>query len=225
MSDRETDVITGYLREVFAQEDEHLRTLMPRAIEAGLPDIAVSPEVGRMLSLLTSMAGPDGGPARRALELGTLAGYSGTWIARALAPGGMLTTLEPEARHADFARRAFDDAGVGDRVTIVREAALDVLPRLLDDPGAGSFDVVFIDAIKREYPAYWTYARELVSPGGLVMVDNALRSDHWEMSDPAGVNESRDGADAINRAAAGDPGFEALAIPIGNGVLVARKKR
>ena len=88
---------TTYLREVFGTQDEQLRTLMPRAVAAGLPDIAVSADVGRLLMLLTRMTG-NGKGARLAIEVGTLAGYSGIWIARGLASGGRLITIEPNEK-------------------------------------------------------------------------------------------------------------------------------
>ena len=106
---------SSYLHEVFGNEDAQLSTLTPRAVAAGLPDIAVSADVGRLLMILTSMTGGGSG-ARLAVEVGTLAGYSGIWIARGLAPNGKLYTVEPEKLHADFAQEQFKIAGVADRV-------------------------------------------------------------------------------------------------------------
>jgi predicted O-methyltransferase YrrM len=91
----------AYLRGVFGREDEPLAGLHERAAAAGLPDISVSPDVGRLLMILASMCARPGGSL--ALELGTLGGYSAIWIARGL--GGRLITLEPESAHAAFARR------------------------------------------------------------------------------------------------------------------------
>lgn len=226
MPRRPTDpgAVARYCCDVFGREDDHLRTLTARAIAAGLPDIAVSADVGRLLSIITSIAGPAGGPATSALELGTLAGYSGTWIARALAPAGTLTTIEPEPKHADFAQRGFDQAGLAARITILREPALIVLPRLLRSPGPASFDVIFLDAIKAEYPDYWKFCRELIRPGGFILADNVLASSEWAIEDPPGSNPSRDGADALNRLAAADPDFESVAVPIRSGILIARRR-
>lgn len=209
-----------YLEDVFHERDPMCATLSERANQAGLPDIAISPDVGRLLTLLASMCG-DGGGARLALELGTLAGYSGSCIARGLNPAGRLITVEPEPRHADFARKHFDAMGFGGRVEIRRTTGIEVLPKLLAEFGPESFDFVFFDAIKREYPEYFRLARPLIKRGGLLVADNALGSSFW-IDDPPG-NPERDGADALNRAVAADAGFVSSCVPIRQGVLIARR--
>lgn len=208
-----------YLREVFGRQDAQLTGLMRQGVERGLPDIAVSADVGRLLGLLTRMT-----PGRLALELGTLGGYSGIWIARALAPHGRLITIEPEARHADFAREQFRIAGVAERVEIIQAKALDVLPDLVRRLGARSLDVVFIDAVKSEYPAYWSHVRDMIADGGLIIADNVLGSGDWWIDDQSPGNPMRAGADRFNRLVAGDEEFEAVAVPLRQGVLIGRRK-
>lgn len=215
---------SDYLRDVFGAEDEQLRTLMARAIEAGLPDIAVSPDVGRFLMILTSMTGGGRG-ARVAVEVGTLAGYSGIWLARGLAPGGRLITIEPEARHADFAEREFAAAGLASTVEIRREPGLAVLPRLAREFGDGGIDVVFMDALKNEYPQYFAAIRPAIAVGGLLIADNVLGSKRFWIDAPPGSSADRDGADALNRTLAADPDFEAVVVPLREGVLMARRVR
>ncbi|RMH27624.1 MAG: O-methyltransferase [Planctomycetota bacterium] len=209
----------AYLDAVFGEQDDHLATLMTRAIEAGLPDIAVSASVGRFLHLLAKLAN-----ARTIVEVGTLAGYSGIWLARALPEGGRLITIEPVEKHAAFAERAFADAGVGGRVTVRRGTGLEILPKLVDELGPGSVDLVFLDAVKQEYPEYWPHAKTLVRHGGLVVADNALGSGDWWIGEPAGNQAAHDGADALNRLAAADPAFDASCLPIREGMMVARKR-
>lgn len=217
----------AYLREVFGREDEQLRTLMPRAIAAGLPAIAISGDVGRLLALLASMTNQGRG-ARLILELGTLAGYSGLWLARGLAPAGRLITVEFEPRHADFARAEFAAAGLAGRVEIRLGAALEVIPRIAEDfragrlPGPG-FDVIFFDAVKTEYPEYLRVCKPLLAPGGLLLADNILGSSFW-IDDPPGSSPQRDAVDAFNRQVAADPDFEAAGVPIREGILIARRK-
>jgi caffeoyl-CoA O-methyltransferase len=214
----------GYLRDVFGAEDEQLRTLTARAVAAGLPDIAVSPDVGRFLMILTSMTGGGRG-ARVAIEVGTLGGYSGIWLARGLAPGGRLVTIEPEARHAGFAEREFAAAGLAPVVQIRREPGLTVLPELAREFGAGGVDVVFMDALKNEYPQYFEAIRPAIAVGGLLIADNVLGSKRFWIDAPPGSNADRDGADALNRMLAADPDFEAVAVPLREGVLVARRMK
>jgi caffeoyl-CoA O-methyltransferase len=215
---------SSYLVDVFGAQDEQMATLMPRAIHAGLPDIAVSPDVGRMLKLLTGMSG-DGRGANIAVEVGTLAGYSGIWIARGLAPGGRLITIELEAAHADFAQREFETAGVSASVEIRRGPAMDLLPPLAAELRPGSVDLVFLDARKREYPDYFAAVRPLIAAGGLLVADNVLGSHVWWIDLPEGHDEDRDGADRFNRIVAADSDFEAVAVPLREGVMIARRVR
>ena len=108
--------------------------------------------------------------ARRVVEIGTLAGYSALWILRGLAADGRLWTIEANPEHAAAARRAFEEAGDGDRVEVIEGPGLDCLPTIEDN---GPFDAVFIDADKRSYPAYGQWALDNVRPGGLILADNA----------------------------------------------------
>jgi predicted O-methyltransferase YrrM len=226
----------AYLEEVFGRPDEQLAGLMDRAVAAGLPDIAVSADVGRLLLLLTQLAvagtggrgsaaqaasGTGGGPV--AIELGTLAGYSGIWIARGLGERGTLITVELEPKHEAFARREFERAGVAGRVEQVRGAALDVLPKLAVRLGPASVDVAFIDAVKTEYGAYARLLKPLLRPGGLLIADNALGSSWW-IDQPRGSDPQRDAVDDFNRMMAADPDFDTACIANRQGVLVARRR-
>jgi predicted O-methyltransferase YrrM len=214
----------SYLIDVFGAQDEQLTTLMPRAVAAGIPAISVSPDVGRLLMLLAGMAGGGRG-ARVALEVGTLAGYSGIWIARGLSRDGRLITIESEPAHADFAQREFEAAGVSSSVEIRRGAALQVLTSLAAELGPGSVDFVFVDATKREYPEYFALLRPMIAPGGLLVADNVLGSQTWWIDAPPGRSLDRDSADRFNHIVAADRDFEAVAVPIREGVLIARRIR
>ncbi len=131
-----------------------------------VPAIMVGPSEGRLLALCCQLVG-----ARKVVEVGTLVGYSTIHMARALAPGGHLWSIEFEARHAAIARDNLAAAGLADRVTVLEGAGLDVLPTL--EPH-GPFDVVFIDADKVNYERYGTWALANLRPGGLVLGDNAF---------------------------------------------------
>ncbi len=207
----------AYSREVFGREDDHLAGLMTEGVAAGLPDIAVSADVGRLLMILTSMT-----RAELAIEVGTLGGYSGIWIARGLRPGGRLITIESEPLHAVFAREQFERAGVADRVQLREGTALEVLGELTSELAPESVDVVFLDADKSEYADYWLALRPLISRGGLLLADNVLGGGTWWIDD-TGNNPSREAVDRLNRLVAADPDFEAVALPLRQGVLVARR--
>lgn len=205
--------IGDYADEVFGQNDEHLAGLMSRALDAGMPPIAVSADVGRLLKILVSMT-----PGKLAIELGTLAGYSAIWIARGLAEDGRLITVEHEDAHADFAEKELEKAGVADKVEVVRGAALDVLPSIADRVGEGSVDFVFVDARKSEYVDYFRILRPLLNVGGLYVADNVYATS-------AGWIDQGQGTDEFNRLIASDPDFDAVATPMREGVLIARKNR
>lgn len=213
MTPERWELTERYTAEVFAPEDEHLAGLHRRAAAAGLPPWEVSPDVGKLLMILVSMT-----QGHLALELGTLGGYSAIWIARGLAPGGRLITVEAEEHHASFAENEIAAAGLSERIEVVRGAALDVLPQLAEELGPGSVDFVFIDAVKTEYVDYFELLRPLVAVGGLLTADNVFGTgEGW-------IDESH-GTDDFNRRVAADPDYEAVATPMRQGVLIARRMR
>jgi caffeoyl-CoA O-methyltransferase len=212
MTPERWDFINEYAREVFGDQDEQLATLMDRAEQAGLPRIAVSPDVGKLLYILTSMT-----RGRLAMELGTLGGYSGIWIARGLAADGKLMTIEVDDAHAAFAENEFRRAEVADRVEIVRGQALDVLEHLKGSLERQSVDFAFVDARKSEYVEYFELMRDLIAPGGLIVADNVYATGRgW-------IDEGY-GTDDFNRLVAADPEFDATATPMREGLLVARRR-
>jgi caffeoyl-CoA O-methyltransferase len=158
---------------------------------------------------------------RLAVELGTLGGYSGTWIARGLAHDGLLITVEADDHHADVAARQFERAGLADRVEIRRGRALAVLDELGGEIEPATVDVAFIDAEKVEYPDYFRRLREMIAPGGLLLADNVLGTGgSWiDEIDHPGIAA----VDEMNRMVAGDPGFESVIVPIRHGLLIARR--
>lgn len=169
MSDDRWNAVDDYIERVVLGDDEVLDEVRRAGEEAGLPAIAVSASQGRLLTLMAKAIG-----ARRILELGTLAGYSGICLARALPSDGRLVTIEVDPKHAEVARRSFARAGVSSQVDLRVGAALDVLPRLAEER-SGRFDFTFIDADKVRYPAYLDWALKLSRPGGLIVADNVVR--------------------------------------------------
>lgn len=159
--------VDRYLESVLLREDAALDGALRRAAEAGLPQIQVSAMQGKLLHLLVRAV-----EAKRVLEFGTLAGYSAIWIARGLADGGRLTTLEIDPRHAEVAARNLEAAGVADRVDIMVGPAADSLPQLDGE----TFDFTFVDADKVSTSAYVDWAVGHTRPGGLVVVDNVVRN-------------------------------------------------
>ncbi len=157
--------LDAYRREVFAREDDFLKNIMPAAVEQGLPHISVSPEAGRTLYLLAKMIA-----AKKILEFGALAGYSGIWLARALPPDGHFITLEIEPKHAEVTRANYKAAGLGDLTEVRVGPAQELMAGVADE---GPFDLVFIDADKGGYSTYLDFALAYTRPGGLIIADNA----------------------------------------------------
>ncbi|OBF60014.1 methyltransferase [Mycobacterium sp. 852002-50816_SCH5313054-b] len=158
--------VDAFLDSTVVGDDPALTAALQASDAAGLPQIAVSAQQGKFLSLLAGAIG-----ARRILEIGTLGGFSTIWLARGAGPEGRVVTLEYEPKHAEVARSNLQRAGVGDRVEVIVGAALDTLPTLND----GLFDLVFIDADKENNAAYLEWAVRLARPGSVIVVDNVIR--------------------------------------------------
>jgi predicted O-methyltransferase YrrM len=161
--------VEGYLATTVAGEDEILASIRARTVEAGLRPIEVSATDGALLALWCRLIG-----ARRVLEIGTLGGYSATWFARAVGEQGSVTTLELDPRAAAVAEENWRLAGVADRVEVVVGLAADTLASLIGadvDP----YDLVFIDADKKNNPTYLEAALALTRPGSLIVIDNVVR--------------------------------------------------
>jgi hypothetical protein len=125
--------VDDYINGITIARDAALEAASASAIEAGLPPISVTPAHGKLLHLMATAQG-----AKRILEIGTLAGYSTIWLARAVPPDGRVITLEAKATHADIARANIERAGLADRVDIRLGAALDTLPQLAAEKQAPS---------------------------------------------------------------------------------------
>jgi caffeoyl-CoA O-methyltransferase len=204
------DQLALYIHDHFAQPDAVLEQIFAAIPAKGLPAITIKPEEGRFLQLLVAANG-----ARRVVEIGTLGGYSGTWLARGLPPGGRLITLEKSARHAAVAREHFALAGVTDRVEVREGDAHDTLHILSAE---GPFDFCFIDADKVSYGDYLDWALANVRPGGVITAHNAFRG--GALLDHADDSADNRAMRAFNRRFAAEPRLLATIYPGGDGTLV-----
>ena len=160
-----TPQILDYAARTHHPGDRGLERAFQAPARHRMPEIQLGPSEGRLLELLLRLIN-----ATKVVEIGTLAGYSALWMARALPPGGHLWTIESDPKHAGVAAEVVGEAGFGDRVTIIRDEAADVLPRLRD---SGPFCAVFLDADKGRYDVYGRWATANLRPGGLLIGDNA----------------------------------------------------
>ena len=200
-----------YTRSLFAPEDGLLRSVRAEIQRRGWPEICVSPEEGRTLQLWLRAV-----RAARVVEVGTLAGYSAIWIARALPPTGRLITIEREREFAETARGFFDRGGLADRVEVRVGKALHALEAL---NGEGPFDALFIDADKANYPRYLEWGLRHVRPGGLLLADNAYWSGRVVESEPGDPDVQ--GIREYNGRAATDPRLLSVILPVRDGLAVS----
>lgn len=179
----------------------------------GMPDIAIRPAYGRLLTILVAATG-----ARRVLEIGALGGYSAICLARGLPPGGRLISIELRPDYAQVARQHVAAAGLDDRVELRVGEALYVLAEL--EREGQRFHLAFIDADKENYPRYLDLLLDLVRPGGLIVADNALM--HGRVADPAETSAAVEAMRAFNRRVASDPRLVSTILPAYDGLAVAR---
>ena len=148
----------------FAPEDQVLRACVARM---EYPGAQISPSQGKLFQVLALTCG-----ARKILEIGTMAGYSGVWLGRALPPGGRLISLELNPDYAEAARATFAAAGLSAICEVRVGAALDLLPELVSE---APFDMLFLDADKVNNSRYLEWALRLSRPGALIIADNIVR--------------------------------------------------
>jgi predicted O-methyltransferase YrrM len=206
------DAVEQYLSGLNRQVDIVLAEMAREGKELALP--LVDAEVGALLHVLARAAN-----ARRILEIGTAIGYSGTWLARALAPGGMLLTMEMDPGRASVARANFERAGVADRTSVIVGDAQRMLAKV-----AGPFDLIFQDGDKLQYGPMLDRLVDLLRPGGLLVTDNVL----WDGEVVPGfiATPRRDARDAEAIAAYNErinshPRLMTATVPLRDGLAIA----
>jgi predicted O-methyltransferase YrrM len=204
------DVHARYITEVFAPHDPVLAQVYEAIPKRGLPAITIKPEEGRFLQFLVAACG-----ARTVVEIGTLGGYSGIWLARGLPPEGKLITLEKEPRHADVAREHFALAGLSERVELRLGDAHALLPQLAAN---SPFDFCFIDAEKQGYGFYLDWALANIRPGGIIAAHNAFRN--GAVVDESNHEPDNDYMRSFNRRFAAEPRLISTIFPAGDGMLI-----
>ena len=217
--DYQSPELLAFVRERLAVEDQHHARVLAEMRAQGLPPINIGPMEGRLLEFLVRSCG-----AKKAVEIGTLGGYSAMWIARALPPHGRLYTLEAEPKHAAVAEASLAEAGLSRIVSVMVGDAAESLKKL---EKLGPFDFCFIDADKTGYPKYLRWAAKNLRSGGIVAADNAFLFGKVHLKpedagdDAAAVRAMRD---FLHHLADESEFVSCAMIPTGEGLAVGIKK-
>jgi predicted O-methyltransferase YrrM len=204
----DSDALNAYV-EGYLTEDDALASARARGVELGCAPVSAGG--GAMLRFLATAL-----RAKAVVEIGTGAGVSGLYLLRGMATDGVLTSIDVDPEHQNAAKRAFTDAGIAaGRTRLIMGRALDVLPRLTD----GAYDLVLLDAEKREYEAYLVQALRLLRPGGMLAIDNALW--HGKVADPASRDEVTTIVRETGRAVRDHKHLIPAMLPVGDGLLLA----
>jgi predicted O-methyltransferase YrrM len=208
------DALERYLREMSTPQSEALAWVERQSwLRTSHGRQVAGPQVGALLRQFVQLLQP-----RRILEIGTFSGYSTLWMAEALPEGGRIDTLEINDEMEDLIREGFERAGLADRIRLHIGDALDILPTLSE-----SYEMVFIDADKRDYVAYYQSVFDLVAPGGLIVADNVLWDGKVCADEPPRDQQTR-GILAFNDLVAGDARVENFILPLRDGLHIIRKK-
>ena len=202
-----------YLVEHSQQEDPLLSELARHTYLKEIHPSMISGHIlGSFLSMFSMMLSP-----RRILEIGTFTGYSAICLARGLRPGGKLTTIEINDELRDIALTFFRKANLEEKIELINGDALKVIPEL-----EGSFDLVFIDAYKDNYPEYYSLIIDRVETGGYIIVDNVL----WggKVLDPVLADPTTHIIDRFNKKVTEDPQVENLLLPLRDGIMLLKKR-
>lgn len=202
-----------YIRARTTPEDGLLRDLRAAAAAEGIPPIWICPEQGAFMQILLRSI-----RAKVVVEVGTLAGYSAIWMARALPADGRLHTIELLEKHAAFAERWIAKAGLAERATVHRGRGADVLRTL----GDGIADAAFLDADKVSYPIYLEESLRILRPGGLVLVDNAFA--FGQLFDERPTDREAPAVLAFNETMAKETRVQSVIVPMGDGLWVGVKQ-
>jgi O-methyltransferase len=212
-----TAELLAYVREVSLRDDPVLKEL--REETAAYPmgrAMQVMAEEGQLLALLVGLTG-----ARTVVEVGTFTGYSTLCLARALPPDGRLVTCDITEKWPAIGLEYWKRAGVADRIEVRVGDATRTLAALTAEQGPESVDLVFIDADKANYPAYYEAALTLLRPGGLIVVDNTLF--FGRVIDPAARDPDTVAVRELNAALRDDARVEISLLPMADGITLVRK--
>jgi predicted O-methyltransferase YrrM len=211
------DRLYPYFRQVAYDEPPILKELRERTASLPLAVMQISPEQGAFMAMMVKLTG-----ARRILEIGTFTGYSALAMAHALPDGGRILAADVSEEWTAIAREYWEKAGMSGRIDLVLKPGAEVIAGLLGEGRAGEFDLMFIDADKESYDAYYEGGLKLLRKGGLMLIDNVL----WggDVADPAKNDPETRAFRALNAKIRNDSRVDFCMIPLGDGITMVRPR-
>jgi predicted O-methyltransferase YrrM len=211
------DALYRYLLDVSLRETSLLKRLREETAQLDNARWQIAPEQGQFMALLVKLTG-----ARRIIEIGTFTGYSAICMAEAMPEDGRLICCDIPGDYNAMARRYWDEAGLAGRIELRLAPALETLAAMAGEEQDGRFDLIFIDADKANYPAYFEHALRLLRPGGLVLFDNTLWSGRVLEAAPDSADTRA--IQALNLALRDDARIDLSLLPLGDGLTLCRKR-
>lgn len=213
-----SDALQKYVRTLGIRESPAAAALRAETKKLGrVAAMQISPEQGALMAMLVHAIG-----ARRAIEIGTFTGYSALVVAQALGSQGELLACDLSEKWTAIAKQHWQKAGVAARIELRIAPALETLSKLLHGGQRGSFDFAFIDADKQNYAKYYESCLSLLRPGGLVCLDNVF----WggSVADPKRSDDEVEALREVTKRIHEDERVDIVLVPVGDGLLVARKR-
>ncbi len=211
------DALYNYLLDVSLRETPLLKRLREETQALPMAHWQIAPEQGQFMALLVKLTG-----AKRLLEIGTFTGYSALCMASAMPEDGQLICCDLPGDYNATARRYWLQAGVHERIELRLAPALETLGLLEREGQSETFDLIFIDADKANYPVYLEHALVLARPGGLILFDNTLWS--GRVLEPSPDSADTRAIQALNRRLKNDQRLDLSLLPIGDGLTLCRKR-
>jgi len=211
------DALYNYLLDVSLRETPLLQRLREETAALPVAQWQIAPEQGQFMALLVQLTG-----ARQLLEVGTFTGYSALCMAQALPEDGQLLCCDIDQQYTEIARRYWQEAGVSERIELRLAPAMETLGALVREGRGGSFDLIFVDADKLNYPAYLEHALILARPGGLILFDNTLWSGRVLERTPETADTRA--IQSLNRRLKLDQRVDISMLPLGDGLTLCRKR-
>ena len=212
-----TPEIYEYLLSVSLRSTEVLHKLRTETASMSNGRMQISPEQGQFMGLLTKLLN-----VKRYLEVGTFTGYSALSVAAALPEDGKAVCCDISDEFTRVARRYWEEAGVVDKITLFLAPASDTLERLLSEGWADIFDLMFIDADKESYGAYYELGLKLVKPNGLILIDNVLWS--GRVAEATVTDSATVALRELNSFIKADKRVDIAMLPVGDGLTLVRKR-